>query len=100
MKKNIHPKYNDQCKVKCVCGNTFTVGSTKDNLDIEVCSECHPFFSGKEKLIDTEGRVKKFQSRVTKSTSLKDKVAKKKIKKATRNNSKNKTKQLYISIVI
>lgn len=88
MKKNIHSKYNEQCKVKCVCGNTFTVGSTKDDLDIEVCSECHPFFSGKEKLIDTEGRVKKFERRVVKSNSLKDKVAKKKTKRATKKQNK------------
>jgi len=90
MKKDIHPKYNEKCEVKCVCGNSFTLGSTKDSLDIEICSQCHPFYSGKERLVDTEGRVKKFQGRAAKAESLKGKVEKKKAKRATKKVSKNK----------
>ena len=63
MKQGIHPEYNE-IKVGCACGNTFTTRSTrKDELHIEICSECHPFFTGKQKLIDTAGRVDRFNKR-------------------------------------
>lgn len=63
MKTGIHPEYTDM-KVTCTCGNTFTTRSTLgENLDIEVCSECHPFYTGKQKLIDTAGRVEKFRQK-------------------------------------
>lgn len=71
MKAEIHPKYHQKAKVKCACGNTFTVGSTKESIDIEICHVCHPFFTGKEKLVDTAGRVEKFKRRLAKKTSLK-----------------------------
>lgn len=67
MKKDIHPQYFPKAKVKCGCGNEFTVGSTKKELEVEVCSKCHPFFTGKEKLIDTAGRVEKFKTRAAKA---------------------------------
>lgn len=59
MKKEIHPKYGKSI-VSCACGNTFETGSTKESLKIEICSECHPFFTGKQKIVDTAGRVEKF----------------------------------------
>jgi large subunit ribosomal protein L31 len=62
MKENIHPKYGEAV-VKCACGETFTTGSTKKNLHVEICSKCHPFFTGKQKLIDTGGRVEKFKKK-------------------------------------
>ncbi|NTV91422.1 MAG: 50S ribosomal protein L31 [Clostridiales bacterium] len=62
MRENIHPKYGEAV-VKCACGETFTTGSTKPNLHIEICSKCHPFFTGKQKLIDTGGRVEKFKKK-------------------------------------
>lgn len=62
MKDNIHPVYH-QAKVTCSCGNTFEVGSTTEEINVEICSACHPFFTGKEKLIDTAGRVDKFRAR-------------------------------------
>ena len=61
MKKDIHPKYYSKAKVKCACGNTFFVGSTKPEIETEICSQCHPFYTGEEKLIDTAGRVEKFE---------------------------------------
>ncbi len=67
MKKDIHPKYYPKAKVKCGCGNEFAVGSTKEKIDVEICSACHPFFTGKEKLIDTAGRVEKFRARAAKA---------------------------------
>ncbi|MFZ0390592.1 MAG: 50S ribosomal protein L31 [Calditrichia bacterium] len=59
MKQNIHPEYK-MATVTCACGNTFKTRSTKDKLSVEICSACHPFFTGKQKLIDTAGRVEKF----------------------------------------
>ena len=66
MKKDVHPKYNDKAKVICACGNTFTVGSTKELIEVEICSKCHPFFTGKEKIIYTLGQVQKFKKRLAK----------------------------------
>jgi len=62
MKKDIHPKYVE-CKVTCGCGETFQTRATKPDLNVEICSKCHPFFTGKQKLVDTAGRVEKFQRR-------------------------------------
>ncbi|MDO5015609.1 MAG: 50S ribosomal protein L31 [Eubacteriales bacterium] len=62
MKKDIHPKYG-KCVVTCACGNTFETGSTVDKLNVDVCSECHPFYTGRQKLVDTGGRVDKFRKR-------------------------------------
>ena len=64
MKKDIHPKYNNKSKVTCACGATFPVGSTKDEINVEICSQCHPFYTGNEKVLDTAGRVDKFKKRV------------------------------------
>jgi len=59
MKKGIHPKY-EKAIISCACGNTFETGSTKKNMKVEICSVCHPFFTGKQKIIDTAGRVERF----------------------------------------
>jgi large subunit ribosomal protein L31 len=60
MKKDIHPHYVET-SVRCACGNEFTTGSTKDAIRVEICSKCHPFFTGKQKLMDTAGRVERFR---------------------------------------
>ena len=62
MKKDIHPKHGE-ATVRCACGETFTTGSTKEELSVEICSKCHPFFTGKQKLIDSGGRVDRFKKR-------------------------------------
>ena len=62
MKEGIHPKY-EVTTVKCACGNEFLVGSTKKDIRVEICSNCHPFFTGKQKLVDTGGRVDRFKKR-------------------------------------
>lgn len=62
MKENIHPKYGEAA-VRCVCGETFTTGSTKKELKVEICSKCHPYFTGKQKLVDSGGRVDRFKKR-------------------------------------
>jgi large subunit ribosomal protein L31 len=66
MKKDIHPKY-EKVTVKCACGNTFESKSTKATMNVEICSACHPFFTGKEKLMDTAGRVEKFRKKYGKT---------------------------------
>ena len=64
MKKDIHPTYFPEAKVTCACGSAFTVGSTKENIKIEICSACHPFFTGEgSKILDVAGRVEKFNRR-------------------------------------
>ncbi|MFN7182029.1 MAG: 50S ribosomal protein L31 [Planctomycetota bacterium] len=67
MKKGIHPKFVE-CTVTCGCGNTFKTYSTKEKISVEVCNVCHPFFSGKEKFIDTAGRVEKFKRKYAPKT--------------------------------
>lgn len=66
MKKDIHPQYYSNTTVRCACGNTFAIGSTKESIKVEICSMCHPFYTGKEKLVDTMGRVEKFRKRLAK----------------------------------
>jgi large subunit ribosomal protein L31 len=67
MKENIHPDYHE-VTVTCACGNTFKTGSTKEGTDlkIDICNKCHPFFTGKQKIVDTSGRVEKFMRKVNK----------------------------------
>ena len=62
MKENIHPQYG-KCVVRCVCGETFETGSTKKEMKVDICSKCHPFYTGKQKLVDTGGRVDRFKKR-------------------------------------
>ncbi|GAH47903.1 unnamed protein product [marine sediment metagenome] len=64
MKKDIHPKYYPEAQVECACGNKFTVGSTKEFTKVEICSKCHPFYTGKKKIVDTLGQVQKFKKRL------------------------------------
>lgn len=69
MKSDIHPKYFPNAEVVCACGNTFTVGSTKEKIRVEICSACHPFYTGNEKVIDTAGRVERFKARQAKGAA-------------------------------
>ncbi|MGH9022408.1 MAG: 50S ribosomal protein L31 [Acidimicrobiia bacterium] len=75
MKAGIHPSYV-ACTVRCSCGATFVTRSTKAELRVELCSECHPFYSGKQKLVDTGGRVERFQRRYAKSLAAQSAAAK------------------------
>jgi len=63
MKDKIHPKYFSDASVTCSCGNTFTTGSTRQTLRVELCNKCHPFFTGEQKIIDTAGRVERFNKK-------------------------------------
>lgn len=77
MKPEIHPKYYEST-IKCACGNSWKAGSTAPEINIEICSNCHPFYTGKEKLIDSRGRIDKFKKRMSKSEDIiKAKITKK-----------------------
>jgi large subunit ribosomal protein L31 len=76
MKVDIHPTYFEKAKVVCACGNTFTVGSTKEKLTVEICSNCHPFYTGNEKTLDAAGMVDKFKSRMAKAKAPAKKASK------------------------
>jgi large subunit ribosomal protein L31 len=65
MKKDIHPKY-EETTIRCACGNEIIVGSTKSDIRVEICSQCHPFFTGKQKLVDTAGRIERFRKKYEK----------------------------------
>lgn len=77
MKKDIHPEYFKKAKITCACGNEIEVGSTTETIKVDICSECHPFYTGKQKLIDKAGRVEKFQAKMAKAESVKPKKTKK-----------------------
>jgi len=71
MKKEIHPTYNPKTTITCACGNIIKTGSTGKDIAVEICADCHPFFSGKEKLIDAAGRVEKFKQKMSKTKEIK-----------------------------
>ncbi|HLC89693.1 MAG TPA: 50S ribosomal protein L31 [Patescibacteria group bacterium] len=81
MKTEIHPKYYENAKVTCACGNTFVVGSTLPEIQVEICSNCHPFYTGKQKLIDSSGRVEKYKERLEKKITAAARRKGKKVKK-------------------
>jgi large subunit ribosomal protein L31 len=68
MKKDIHPTYNIKSEATCACGQKFSVGSTKDTLSVEICSMCHPFYTGNDKVLDNAGRVERFKRLASSST--------------------------------
>ena len=82
MKKDIHPIYYPEAKVICACGHTFTTGSTQKEIRTEICSTCHPFFTGKQKLMDTAGRVDRFKKIMAKKAVKAKTTPKKKEKKS------------------
>jgi len=77
MKQNIHPKYNKDVVATCACGASFATGSTREEIKVEICSACHPFFTGKQKLVDTAGRVDKFKARMEAARKMQEDSAKK-----------------------
>lgn len=81
MKKDIHPTYYKDATVKCACGASYLVGSTEKELSVEICAACHPFYTGKQKLVDTAGRVDKFKARMEAATKAKENKTPKKPRK-------------------
>lgn len=82
MKEKIHPEYYPGAQVICGCGNIFTTGSTRKQLKVELCSKCHPFFTGERRMIDTAGRVERFEQRFKKTEARKAQVEKAQQEKA------------------
>ena len=78
MKEKIHPKYYKNAKIRCACGALFEIGSIKESMEIEICSQCHPFYTGKAKIIDVLGRVEKFKKRAAQKQAPKTKKIRKK----------------------
>ena len=81
MKQGIHPKYYPNAKVTCACGSVFTTGSTLETLQTEVCSQCHPFYTGKQKLLDATGTVDKFKKRAAAAAKKQSEIKPKKVRK-------------------
>jgi large subunit ribosomal protein L31 len=97
MKTDIHPAYNEKTKVSCACGNKFEVGSTAEEIRVELCSNCHPFYTGKQNLVDTGGRVERF-AKIVSATKEKETRGGKKVKaekRAKKKASKTKTVKLH-----
>lgn len=92
MKAKLHPQYFQKVKVTCACGNTFETSSTNKEINVEICSKCHPFFTGKAKLIDTAGRVDRFRARLDRAKQLQ--AVKKKSKQEKRETKLAKAEQL------
>ncbi|MDI6777832.1 MAG: 50S ribosomal protein L31 [Patescibacteria group bacterium] len=88
MKNDIHPKYYPEAKIICACGNIITTGSTKPEMRVEVCSSCHPFYTGKKRLIDSAGQLDRFKKRFDKTTRIKAGVAKKQAAKEKKRKTK------------
>lgn len=82
MKQNLHPTYYADAKVICACGHTFTTGSTEKEIHTEICSNCHPFYTGKQRLLDTQGNVDKFKKKKELAAKIKSEAKPKKERKA------------------
>ena len=74
MKAKIHPKYYPDARIICACGNTFTVGSTSPELKIDICSACHPFYTGEQRIVDTAGQVDRFMKRLERTADTVDQI--------------------------
>lgn len=98
MKKDIHPKYYPNAKVICACGKTFNVGSTQEEIHVEICSACHPFYTGKQKLLDSARRVEKFQKKTAGKAKTVVKKTEKKEKQKTQRAAK-KAEQEGVKII-
>ncbi len=88
MKKNIHPKYYENVEIQCACGAKFIAGSVRESIKVEVCSNCHPFYTGEQKFLDTSGRVAQFEKRRKKQEAAAKQHRSKKQKRAERNKKK------------
>ncbi len=99
MKDTIHPQVHTDCTVTCVCGNSFTTISTKKSISVEICSSCHPFYTGQQKFVDTEGRIDKFAKKVRLAKEKKEETDKLKLaKKSKKSDSQSKTSEAKVSL--
>lgn len=96
MKANIHPTWHHDCRVTCSCGNTFTIGSADETLQVDICNACHPFFTGEMKFVDRQGRVDRFKQKMQKAQNI---TQKKKAKKARSNDEQDTEHKSYRQIL-
>jgi len=97
MKANIHPQYYPQAQVFCACGNTFTTGSTKPVIKVEICSQCHPFYTGTQKFVDTVGNIEKFKSRQKVAAAKQAVVKQKKVKQQEEDNRPKTLREMLLA---
>lgn len=93
MKKDIHPEFFENAKISCACGAVYQVGSTSEDLQVELCAKCHPFFTGEQKILDTARRVEKFHARASKKTTTKTGKQVKRTKRAVQKKEKQSKKE-------
>jgi large subunit ribosomal protein L31 len=92
MKKDIHPEYHSDATVSCACGNSFTIGSTTQTIETELCSDCHPFYTGKQKIIDSARRVEKFEARASQKDDSTASKSEKRARRAKKQQEKREAK--------
>ncbi len=88
MKKDVHPEYFENAKITCACGAVYEIGSTQKTIEVELCSACHPFYTGEQKILDTARRVEKFKTRASAKTEKKTGKKVKRVKRATQKKAK------------
>lgn len=93
MKKDIHPEYFKDAKITCACGTVYEIGSTRQDIQVELCAACHPFYTGKQKIIDTARRVEKFKERATRKAESGTGKKAKKVKRTARKVAKREEKE-------
>jgi large subunit ribosomal protein L31 len=98
MKANIHPTFFPEAQVICVCGNRFTTGSTKEVIHVELCSNCHPFYTGEQKFVDTASRIQKFEKKKEIAKTFADKKVKKLEEKRKRDESPKSLREMLMSL--
>ena len=98
MKANIHPTYNEQAQVICICGNQFTVGSTKDVIHVGLCNKCHPFYTGEARFVDAGSRIERFKTKQTKAADFTAKKKQKVADQRKRNESPKTLREMLMSL--
>ena len=98
MKTNTHPQYFDKAQVVCVCGNKFSVGSTHELINVELCYKCHPFYTGEQRFVDAASRIQKFSDKQKKATEYKATVTKKVAEKKERQDGAKSLREMLMGI--
>ncbi|MCL5746697.1 MAG: 50S ribosomal protein L31 [Patescibacteria group bacterium] len=98
MKANIHPQYYNEAQVICSCGNEFTIGSTIPVIRVELCSKCHPFYTGEQRFVDSASRIQKFQQKQTKASAYKVNAMKKKDEMKKKDNEPKTLREMLMAI--
>jgi large subunit ribosomal protein L31 len=98
MKANIHPQYYTDARVTCVCGNSFTTGSTQQVIHVELCSKCHPFYTGEQRFLDTRSVIKKFQDKQEKAKSYQVVISKKKEERKQKENEPKTLREMLMGL--